>query len=62
MSYDPVAHDTVGLQVLTQALTDEGGNPAPLTSMATPCLVNSAELGLGTNDPANMDLQEIHLA
>jgi hypothetical protein len=62
MSYDPVAHDTVGLQVLTQALEDEGGNPAPLTSMAMPCLESAAELGLGTNDPAKMDLKEMNLA
>jgi hypothetical protein len=62
MSYDPVAHDTVGLQVLTQAVEDEGGNPAPLTSMAMPCLEGSAELGLGTSDLANVDLSEMNLA
>ena len=58
MSFDPVAHDTVGLGVWTQALADEAGNPAPPVSVATPCLEGSAELGLGTNDPANMDLRE----
>jgi hypothetical protein len=62
MSFDPVAHDTVGLQVLSQALADEGGNPAPLINMAAPCLESGAECKLGTNDPAHVDLREMSLA
>jgi hypothetical protein len=61
MSYDPVAHDTVGLQTLSKLLTDDGGDPSPLIGMATPCLENGAALGLGTNDPKNMELAEINL-
>jgi hypothetical protein len=61
MSLDPVAHDTVGLQMLSQLLTDDGGNPAAITSMATPCLKNGAELGLGTNDPDSIELVEVTL-
>jgi hypothetical protein len=61
MSFDPVAIDATALQMLDQFLTDEGGNPASLLMMATPYLENAAELGLGTNDPANMDLTEITL-
>lgn len=44
-----------------QLLTDDGGNPAAITGMATPCLESSAELGLGTNDPDNIDLVEVSL-
>ena len=55
MSFDPVAHDTLGLQLLTRELEKAGGNPASLIGMATPALKYAVELGLGTNDPANMD-------
>ena len=61
MSFDPVAHDTVGLQMLCQLLTDNGHDPAADTNMATPCLENGAELGLGTNDPDHIDLVEMSL-
>jgi len=61
MSFDPVAHDTVGLQTLSQLLTDDGGNPAAITGMATPCLESGAELGLGANDLDNIDLVEVSL-
>jgi hypothetical protein len=54
MSFDPVAHDTLGLQLLTRELEKVGGNPASLVGMATPALKYAVELGLGTNDPANM--------
>jgi hypothetical protein len=62
MSFDPVAHDTVGLQTLGQLLTADGGDPATLVGMATPCLESGAALGLGTNDPKNMDLVEVTLS
>ncbi|MBN1813273.1 MAG: DUF362 domain-containing protein [Anaerolineae bacterium] len=61
MSFDPVAIDATALQMLNQLLTDEGGNPAAILATATPCLESAAALGLGTNDPANIDLQEINL-
>ncbi len=61
MSFDPVAIDTMALQMLERLLTDEGGNPASILMMATPCLESAAGLGLGTNDPANIDLKEINL-
>jgi hypothetical protein len=62
MSFDPVAHDTVGLQTLSQLLTADGGDPASLLGMATPCLESGAALGLGTNDPKHMDLVDITLS
>ncbi|MCK4451195.1 MAG: DUF362 domain-containing protein [Anaerolineae bacterium] len=61
MSFDPVAHDTVGLQTLSQLLTDDGGNPAAITGMATPCLESGAELGLGTSDLTSIELVEVTL-
>jgi hypothetical protein len=62
MGYDPVAHDTLGLQLLTSELEKAGGNPASLIGMATPALQYAVELGLGTNDPANMEVIEQKLA
>jgi hypothetical protein len=63
LSFDPVAADTIALQTLGQFLTDEGdeSRPALLEMSATRWLESSAELGLGTNDPANMDLIELNL-
>lgn len=61
VSFDPVAHDTVGLEVFSQLLTDDGGNPAAATNQATPWLENGAELGLGTNGLDNIELVEVAL-
>lgn len=61
MSFDPIAHDTVGLQMFSQLLTDNGGDPAVATSWANPWLENGAQLGLGTNDPDNIELVEVSL-
>jgi hypothetical protein len=64
LSFDPVAIDTMALQILERLLTAAGGNPAALralTEMATPCLESGAELGLGTDDPTNIDFREINL-
>jgi hypothetical protein len=61
MSFDPVAHDTMGLELFSQLLTADGGNPRAARMMATPWLESGAELGLGTNDPQDIDLVEINL-
>lgn len=61
MSFDPVAHDTIGLQVLSQMLADDGGNTTAMMRMATPCLESSTELGLGTSEPAHISLVELSL-
>ncbi len=58
MSYDPVAHDTLGLQLLTSELKKAGGSPESLIGMATPALEYAAELGLGTNNPADIEAIE----
>jgi hypothetical protein len=61
MSFDPVAHDTVGLEVFSQLLSADGGNPAMVTSRAAPWLESGAELGLGANHPDAIDLVEVNL-
>ncbi len=53
MSYDPVAVDTVGAQILGTALEDED-----FTSRAIAGFDEAAKLGLGTNNPANMNVIE----
>jgi hypothetical protein len=62
MSFDPVAHDTMGLKLLTRELEKAGDDPASVIGMATPGLKYAVELGLGTNDPANMQAIEQNLS
>jgi len=61
MSFDPVAHDTVGLQTLTQLVKDKGDNTKVITTMGESCLKSGAEMGLGANDPNNMEVVEMKL-
>ena len=61
MSFDPVAHDTVGLQLYSQMLAAEGGNPAGVTERANAWLNASAELGLGVNNLDSVELVEVNL-
>jgi uncharacterized protein (DUF362 family) len=63
MSFDPVALDTVGLQVYNDTMTAEGNDSAikVATSLARAWLANGVELGVGTNDPNNIDLVEVNL-
>ncbi|MBU0492039.1 MAG: DUF362 domain-containing protein [Chloroflexi bacterium] len=61
MSFDPVAHDVLGLQLLVEAIVAKDQNPSAAKSNANPWLAQSAKLGLGTNDPAHMDLVEVSL-
>ncbi len=60
-SFDPVAHDTVGLQMTSKALAAEGRNPAVATASASLWLATSAELGLGTDRLEHVDLVEVNL-
>ncbi len=62
MSFDPVAHDTVGLQILEQLQTENSvALSPPLRKKATSYLNIGAELGLGTDQSGNMDIAEIEL-
>ena len=60
MSFDPVAHDYIGMQILTSWLSANGGNPVGITGRAKH-LATAAALGLGTNNPAHIDWQELAL-
>jgi hypothetical protein len=62
-SFDPVAFDAVGLQMVVDALiADERESMvSATTASAEPWLAVGAELGLGTNDLGNVDLVEIEL-
>jgi hypothetical protein len=59
MSFDPVAHDTVGYQLLSAKMAENGIDTRMAESQAMPCLEGGAELGLGTNDAAQIDLVEL---
>jgi hypothetical protein len=61
MSFDPVAHDAVGLQMLCEVMAAEGHDAAGAESIATSWLTSAAEVGLGASDPDNMDLVEVSL-
>jgi len=60
MSFDPVAHDLAGVQLYEQ--TAGGGESAAVKGLSEGWLAHGAELGLGTNDPDNMDLMEVDLS
>ena len=61
MSFDPVAHDATGLQIYGDVMAAEGRNSTLATKLATPWLENAAALGLGTHDPAHIELMEVSL-
>jgi hypothetical protein len=61
MSFDPVAHDTMGLRWLIDAAEPKGLNAQRATDLATPWLKNAVELGVGTNDPQNIETVELNL-
>ena len=62
-SFDPVAFDAVGLQMIVDALNADGRESHGRMAVrgAEPWLAVGAEIGLGTHDPAHMDLREINL-
>ncbi|MBE7551640.1 MAG: DUF362 domain-containing protein [Anaerolineales bacterium] len=62
MSFDPVAHDTVGMQILEQLQGENDATLAPyLRDLATSYLKTAAELGLGTNNLQHMAVEEVKL-
>lgn len=59
MSFDPVAHDTVGMQILEQLQTENEAVLSPaLREKATSYLKIAAELGLGSDDLKNIEVME----
>ncbi len=62
MSYDPVAHDTVGLDIFEKLATANQLDRSTSKELCQSCLDASAKLGLGTNDPTKMDLVKVRLS
>jgi hypothetical protein len=63
MSFDPVAHDTLGMQLLDRLQAENNkAISSSLRDKATAYLKTAAELGLGTNDPQHMQVVEVELA
>jgi uncharacterized protein (DUF362 family) len=62
MSFDPVAHDTVGMQIMERLQTE---NKVTLSSFlrdkATAYLKAAAALNVGTNDPKHIETVEVKL-
>jgi hypothetical protein len=62
MSFDPVAHDTLGMQILERLQTENNANVSSfLRELAASYLKVGAELSLGTDDPKNMEVAEVKL-
>jgi hypothetical protein len=59
MSYDPLAHDTVGLQILTRLAEEKGSETSGILGMSDFWFKTSAKAGLGASDMADIDLVEI---
>ncbi|RPJ50416.1 MAG: DUF362 domain-containing protein [Chloroflexi bacterium] len=59
MSYDPLAHDTVGYEMLLK-LAEEKGNPTEyIIGMAKPWFQTCGDAGIGANDMSNIELVEV---
>jgi hypothetical protein len=65
MSFDPVAHDTIGLELAVKVATEASEiDPATIeagANLAKQWQANAAQLGLGTNEPNNIELVEIKI-
>lgn len=61
MSFDPVAHDALGLQVLNNVQAANGIETEPTRKRAAEWLKNAAALGVGTDQLANIEFSEIKL-
>jgi hypothetical protein len=61
MSFDSVAHDAVGYQILTTQMAEAGIDTRRIESMAMPCFEAGTELGLGTSDLDQIDRVELTL-
>lgn len=58
MSFDPVAHDVQGLQILTRLQAANELESEATRTLATPWLQNAADLGVGTNLADQIDFIE----
>jgi hypothetical protein len=61
MSFDPVAHDAVGLQVAGDVWSKQGKNPAAMLDWAGRWLRASTGLGLGAHQPEAIQMIDVKL-
>ncbi len=59
MSYDPLAHDKVGYDLLLKYCAEKGSPTEYLIGMAEPWFKTCGEAGIGANDMSNIELVEI---
>jgi len=62
MSFDPVAHDAVGMELYTDARAATGANSAAAAKKVAAWLEYAASLGLGEYAPDAIDKVEVNLA
>jgi hypothetical protein len=58
MSFDPVAHDTLGLKALNEIQAANGIQTEPTRQRAVQWLKNAADLGIGTDQMDNIEFLE----
>jgi hypothetical protein len=61
MGFDPVAFDTVGLQILSEMGEVSGARFPAADRLANPWLRNAVKLDLGTDNPDDIDVVEVNL-
>jgi len=61
MSFDPVAHDAVGMEIFKQLKADKGQSSVAQQGMSEGWFANCGKAGLGANDIKNIKLEEIKL-
>jgi uncharacterized protein (DUF362 family) len=62
MSFDPVAHDTIGLDMFKAIIAAKGRSTKSYEELANPWLANGAQLGLGTNELSHIELLEVPIS
>jgi hypothetical protein len=60
-SFDPVAADAYAMQEFQKVVTLSGPSPKTVKALATPWIANAAKLGVGTDDPAQYQVNEMSL-
>ena len=61
MSFDPVAHDAVGLQVASDVWSKQGRNPAAMLDLSGRWLRACTDLGLGAHQPEAIQTIDVKL-
>jgi uncharacterized protein (DUF362 family) len=61
VSFDPVAHDAVGLQIAEEDLAAVGLNAKATVAQASRWLQNGTEMGLGTDNADDIDVVGVNL-